>query len=452
MNVFLPELYPDELVYSWFSRFLVHEGYITNIHVLEALFCDKQNDDPSKEFVGKLNQATREYIEKTYSMKNIVLNHTMYPFYTRFIPLDQRKDALYKLCYENHNVQNLIPISARCDNEKFLKYCPLCAQRDRELYGETYWHRMHQIRNIMICPKHHCQLINSSVFISNKTDRLLQAAENMIPDKLDNIIIEKNQLQINFTKYVEEIFYEPVNLENDISIPVILHHFIRNTKYKKENRYHYTSQFYNDIRTYYTDNVHVNEIISKCRIQNLMLGTTYDFSAIVQIGFFLNIHVNELLHLQLTQQQVKEEKELHYKNIEPDWESYDSQMATTVEKIAYDVYYGYTNKYNKPEKVMIKKVCEKADIQIHHIKHMTKCLNAIGKYQESYPELWARRLVWAYNILESEKGEENFYWIELQKLSGVVKANFNQIKPCLEIFTDQNTINKIIKVMYPKKS
>ena len=37
MNILLPELYPDELVYSWFSRFFVHEGYITNIHVLETL-------------------------------------------------------------------------------------------------------------------------------------------------------------------------------------------------------------------------------------------------------------------------------------------------------------------------------------------------------------------------------------------------------------------------------
>lgn len=37
MNIFLPELYPDELVYSWFSRFFVHEGYITNIHALETL-------------------------------------------------------------------------------------------------------------------------------------------------------------------------------------------------------------------------------------------------------------------------------------------------------------------------------------------------------------------------------------------------------------------------------
>ena len=452
MSVFLPELYPEELVYSWFSRFLVHEGYITNIHALEALYSNKQNDDPSKEFIGKLNQETREYIEKTYSMKNIVLNHTMYPFYARFIPLNQRKDALYKLCYENHNVQNLIPISVRCNNEKFLKYCLLCTQEDRELYGETYWHRMHQIRNIMICPKHHCKLMNSTVSISNKTDRLLQTAENMIPNKLDNVIIEKNQLQINFTKYVEEIFCESVDLENDISIPVILHHFIRNTKYKKENRYHYTSQFYKDIRKYYTEKIHVNEIISKCRIQNLMLGTTYDFSAIAQIGFFLNIPVNELLHSQLTQQQVKEEKELHYKNIEPDWENYDSQMAKIVEIIAHDTYYGYTNKSNKPEKVMPKRICERACIQIHHVKHMPKCLAVLEKYQESYQELWARRLIWGYNILEKKKGEGNFYWIELQKLSGVVKTNFDQIKPYLINYTDQHTIDKIIKVMYPQKS
>lgn len=125
MNIFLPELYPDELVYSWFSRFFVHEGYITNIHALETLFCNKQNDDPSKEFIGNLNPNTREYINKTYSIKNIVLNHTMYPLYARFVPLNQRIESLRKLCYEYHNIQKILPISVRCDEEKFLKYCPI---------------------------------------------------------------------------------------------------------------------------------------------------------------------------------------------------------------------------------------------------------------------------------------------------------------------------------------
>lgn len=60
--------------------------------------------------------------------------------------------------------------------------------------------------------------------------------------------------------------------------------------------------------------------------------------------------------------------------------------------------------------------------------------------------------VWGYNILEKKKGEGNFYWIELQKLSGVVKTNFDQIKPYLINYTNQHTIDKIIKVMYPQKS
>ena len=451
MSVFLPELYPDELVYSWFSRFLVHEGYITNIHALEALYSNKQNDDPSKEFIGKLNQETREYIEKMYSMKNIVLNHTMYPFYARFIPLNQRKDALYKLCYENHNVQNLIPISVRCDDEKFLKYCPMCTKEERDKYGEAYWHRIHQVRNIMICPKHYCKLINSTVSIYNKSDRLLIAAETVIPTE-PNIEIEENKLQRDFGRYMEKIFFAPIDLKNDVSLPVILHHYIKNTKYKKENRYHYTSQFYKDVQKYYTNKVHVNEIISKCRIQNLMLGTTYDFSAVIQISFFLGIPTNELINSQLADKQIEEEKDLHYKNIKPDWERYDSQMVELVKKIVYNTYHGSISKDNKPKKVMPKRICEKTGIPIHHIKHMPKCLTAINKYQESYSELWARRLVWAYNILESEKGEGNFYWIELQKLSGVVKSNFDEIKPYLENLTDQNTINKIVKVIYPQKS
>ena len=37
MIAYLPEIYPDELVYSWLCRYAVHSGYITNKQVLRDL-------------------------------------------------------------------------------------------------------------------------------------------------------------------------------------------------------------------------------------------------------------------------------------------------------------------------------------------------------------------------------------------------------------------------------
>ena len=103
MITYLPEIYPDELVYSWFCRYAVHSGYIANKQVLQDLYC-KKSDTPIKEFIGNLNPKARECINIIYPIKDLVLNHTMYPQYARFIPLKQKKDALYKLCYENCDV------------------------------------------------------------------------------------------------------------------------------------------------------------------------------------------------------------------------------------------------------------------------------------------------------------------------------------------------------------
>ena len=53
MKMYFPEIYPDELVYSWFGRFAVHSGYI-NSQLLQFLY-SKRSDTPIKEFIGNLN-------------------------------------------------------------------------------------------------------------------------------------------------------------------------------------------------------------------------------------------------------------------------------------------------------------------------------------------------------------------------------------------------------------
>lgn len=35
-----------------------------------------------------------------------------------------------------------------------IRYCPLCAQEDRKIYGEAYWHRLHQIPGVTACARH----------------------------------------------------------------------------------------------------------------------------------------------------------------------------------------------------------------------------------------------------------------------------------------------------------
>lgn len=445
MKLYLPEIYPDELVYSWFSRFAVHEGFSTNIQALEVLFCDRQRDDPSKEFVGNINGVTRDYIDKSYSMKGFVLSHTMYSEYARFIPQKQKREVLHKLCYEYEDVHHLLPILPRGEREQYFKYCPICAKEDRESYGETYWHRKHQIRNIMICTKHRCKLEDSSVLANNKGSRLLVAAETVVSDS-DSCTPEQNQLQIKYAEYIAQIFESPIDFLGSIPLKVILYHYMKDTVYMQPTgRYRYTTKFVNEIHQYYKQ-ININELSSKSMIQNMLIGNVFDFSTACQLGFFLNIPVNDLTLPQLTEKHIEQEERIHY--VEPNWQQYDSDMADIMKKTVMDIYYGHANKRGKPGKVMETVICKKLNIMLHQLKNMPQCKSILDKYSETYPELWARRLIWAYNLLEKEMGEGHFYWGELKTLSGVVKANFDKIFPYLIIHTDEDTTEKIVKVIY----
>jgi hypothetical protein len=46
-----------------------------------------------------------------------------------------------------------------------LRYCPLCNKESKKKYGWYYWHRVHQVRWIHVCPEHQIPLLESPIAI-----------------------------------------------------------------------------------------------------------------------------------------------------------------------------------------------------------------------------------------------------------------------------------------------
>ena len=71
---------------------------------------------------------------------------------------------------------------------------------------------------------------------------------------------------------------------------------------------------------------------------------------------------------------------------------------------------------------------------------------ALKQYQmkgtASYPESWARKIIWAYKKLE-EDGKP-FYWTDIRKKAGVKKKNFQSVIPYLIKHTDAETVEQIM--------
>lgn len=444
MIAYLPQIYPDELVYSWFCRYYIYSGCYTHRMAMQDLYC-KRSDNLSKEFIGNLNPEAKKMIEGSYPLEGLVLNHTMYPQYARFLSLERKKKALYHLGKDHIDTHHLFCILPRNEGEQHLKFCPLCVKEDRETYGETYWHRKHQIRNMMVCPKHRCKLVNSNVLAKSEQSYIFYPAEICLSKS--EAVMEENQSVILFSSYLEEVFDAPVDLGKDISVQAVLHNGISRTKYlKPSGRSRYTKQLAEDLKQFYQE-MGLHSISTIHQIQKILLQEQDDFSVVCQMAFFLGMKPEELTKSSLTEEQICREQDTHYmKGVTAiDWEQLDKETVPTLERLAKSIYEGTSSEHSRPERVSERAVCRELNLTEYQLKNMPKCQEILGKYAESYPESWARKIIWAYRNLK-ELGEP-FFWTDIRNISGVKKRHFEEVEPYLVKHTDRKEAEEIVALI-----
>ncbi len=442
MTGFMPVIYPDELIYSWFCRYYVHSGYPNNRMALEDILYNRHNN-PSKEFLGHLNPEMEQVIKSIYPIDELILEHTMFPQYARFIECPKKKDALYRLGHDFCDAHLLFTILPRGEGDKYLKYCPVCASEDREQYGEAYWHRKHQIRNMDLCIKHRCKLINSKITATSSQTFTLNPAETVI--KEEEAVYIANSLKLKFASYMEQVIEAPMDLENDISIGTILFYGMEGTKYMSSTgKTRNTQTLADDMQRYYRE-ISLNEVASMYQIQRTLLGNRSDFSVVCQIAFYLGISIDNLLHPSLPEELIlKREGNRGSKEETPeDWNQYDEEMAPILEKVACDIYHGNISDTGRPERVSERLIYKFAGIPNHRLGNMPKCREILSRYKETYAQNWARKLVWAYQKLKNENRDKPVFWCNIRELLGVKKKNADVITPFLEQYADKSTADAI---------
>ena len=224
-----PSLYPDELLYSLFARYHAQSGHIAYVFAAEDLF-ERRTTKPSIEFVDRLKPDALQLITRDIPIETVIERHTMFPYYARFLPRDRRRQALVLLVQMDQRYHNLLYLTKRKTIMRYLRYCPLCAMEDRERYGETYWHRSHQMTGVDICPKHHCLLQNSMVQISSKPSPSLDSAEEHVPLAVDPVNCN-DERACRIVAYVHAVFQSAMDMDTDIPIGRFFHSRIEYTKY-----------------------------------------------------------------------------------------------------------------------------------------------------------------------------------------------------------------------------
>lgn len=132
-----------------------------------------------------------------------------------------------------------------------------------------------------------------------------------------------------------------------------------------------------------------------------------------------------------------------------DWEMLDQETAPVLEKFVRAVYDGTVNENGRPERVSEKLVYREMNLLGHQLENMPRCKDIMERYAESYPESWARKIIWAYQKLK-ENGEP-FCWTDIRKISGVKKKHFQVVIPYLAEYADAGIVDQIMKLIYDNK-
>ncbi|HIT91081.1 MAG TPA: hypothetical protein IAC41_11790, partial [Candidatus Merdenecus merdavium] len=113
------------------------------------------------------------------------------------------------------------------------------------------------------------------------------------------------------------------------------------------------------------------------------------------------------------------------------------------EQIAKSIYDGSASEIGRPERVSEKMMYKEMELPSQRLLNMPKCRAIFERYTESYPESWARKVIWAYHKLKEERGNMPFYWSDIRVLAGVKKVNMPKVMPFIPKYADKTIAEEI---------
>lgn len=161
MLSYFPTPYPDEIFCSLIARYYDHMGCSQEpkkllLSLFGSTFACATLDFPSH-LMHFYKQAGANL---KITLAEIIKELTLFPLYHPFLPSARSKKILNSMCTTSGDIHTLAGLNAGIFPPLILpRYCPYCFEEDCTLYGESYWHRSHQIPSLPFCTKHACYLL-----------------------------------------------------------------------------------------------------------------------------------------------------------------------------------------------------------------------------------------------------------------------------------------------------
>ncbi|MFT8347327.1 TnsD family transposase [Clostridium saccharoperbutylacetonicum] len=217
-----PVIYKDEILYSAISRYHIRSGNISPKATLLDLF-GSSTLSAVVELPSNIDNLIKNMpVTCKYTSEELIYNHTLFPFYTAFLPPERVKLVFNSMRGEKGgDIYNRTGIMASSITQsRYFKYCPHCVKEGREKHGELFWHRVHQLSVSYICPKHKTLLLYSNVSIhqDNKHQYISANLENCAYEDIDfnNKVTSNTALQSGKYNYSDNVIEKLSDITRDI--------------------------------------------------------------------------------------------------------------------------------------------------------------------------------------------------------------------------------------------
>ncbi len=194
---FFPKLYPGELLYSGIARYQIRSGNLSPKSNIEELF-NSRTIIATADLPCGLDALVKQLpIFFQLTSDDFMKNNTLYNFYAPFMT-PERALQIRESMKSNYggNIHTRIGVSAsNVPLPQYFRFCRQCLKEDEQKYGEFYWHRIHQLSCVLVCPNHNILLENSNLSVQQFNQHYYQGANQSNCISIDSVTVYSKQTQ-----------------------------------------------------------------------------------------------------------------------------------------------------------------------------------------------------------------------------------------------------------------
>jgi len=152
---FFPAAFPDETLHSVISRY----ARLCGVHSCQAAFAGVRSAPAFSQnvaFPSRLGDLVEVLPTGTeLSIAEVLTRHTLLPYYAPFLSESQIEHAQASMTGEGRGLMLKLGINAsRVGFASRVRFCAECIAQDQVQGGVAYWHRVHMLPGVLVCPHH----------------------------------------------------------------------------------------------------------------------------------------------------------------------------------------------------------------------------------------------------------------------------------------------------------